>query len=276
VDSDYQLQIRQAVESDCPADWSWTHPAGSKPGYLFWLVLRGRGLLQCQQQEFALFPGQCFVMPLTASYHGSHDISDPVLIPWVIFDWINAAGESAPTAPAELPGLQRTLADPSFAAQLVDRVIGSFQAGDKLAAQTWLQSLLLEVQRCDAQAAMMPPGLPLAQARKIEHLCRLIRSKPGMSYDIATLARMFGSSVDHFTRVFRRVAGSTPSEFIIQCRISESMTLLRFSPLSIGAIAAELGYASAFYFSRQFRDRTGISPTDFRNGGTAQFRQIRR
>lgn len=66
------------------------------------------------------------------------------------------------------------------------------------------------------------------------------------------------------SRVFKQVTGSLPRDFIIQVRIDRAKQLLRESSLSIGEIADALGYPDVFFFSRQFKNRSGLSPTHFR------------
>jgi transcriptional regulator GlxA family with amidase domain len=56
----------------------------------------------------------------------------------------------------------------------------------------------------------------------------------------------------------------TPNEFIIRTRIQRAQTLLAFSNHGVSQIASLLGYADAFCFSHQFKQRTGVSPTEYR------------
>jgi len=53
-------------------------------------------------------------------------------------------------------------------------------------------------------------------------------------------------------------------EAMVRARVARARQLLLESDLSIKQIASELGYSSAFYFSRQFKAMTGGAPTDFR------------
>jgi AraC-like DNA-binding protein len=53
-------------------------------------------------------------------------------------------------------------------------------------------------------------------------------------------------------------------ELVIARRVDRVRLLLAETDLPLRAIAAEVGYASEFYLSRQFRERTGMSPREFR------------
>jgi AraC-like DNA-binding protein len=53
----------------------------------------------------------------------------------------------------------------------------------------------------------------------------------------------------------------------VQCRMDRARILLQETASSIGQISDELGYQDVGYFSRQFKQRTGRSPLDFRRLG---------
>ena len=53
-------------------------------------------------------------------------------------------------------------------------------------------------------------------------------------------------------------------QFVERHRMQHACQLLRLTSLTIAEIAAEAGYADAFYFSNRFRRYAGASPTQFR------------
>lgn len=55
------------------------------------------------------------------------------------------------------------------------------------------------------------------------------------------------------------------NEYITNQKISESKQLLKDTSLKIYEISDQLGFESAFYFSKVFKKSTGVSPKDFRN-----------
>jgi AraC-like DNA-binding protein len=86
---------------------------------------------------------------------------------------------------------------------------------------------------------------------------------------VARLAREFGCSVSHFSRTFAAVTGTRPQAFVIDARIERARELLTTTSLPIGAIAAEVGMADLFYFSRLFKRSLGIAPSEFRRQALA-------
>lgn len=83
--------------------------------------------------------------------------------------------------------------------------------------------------------------------------------------DWIALARRQGMSHSSFRRRFREVTGRSPLDYQIEIRINQAMELLRHTKQTVEEIAEQLGYANVHFFSRQFKERTGVPPRDFRN-----------
>lgn len=64
---------------------------------------------------------------------------------------------------------------------------------------------------------------------------------------------------DYFQREFQKRIGRTPRKYQEFCRMERAMHLLE-SGYSVGATAAEVGYADPYYFSRMFKRTMGLSP----------------
>ena len=90
-------------------------------------------------------------------------------------------------------------------------------------------------------------------------------------WQVKQLARDASMSVPHFFRCFRKVTGSTPISFLRRERINQAKRRLTESADSMKQIAEQVGYSDQFYFSRDFKRLTGVSPSEFRKreGGTA-------
>ena len=54
------------------------------------------------------------------------------------------------------------------------------------------------------------------------------------------------------------------NEYVTDCRIARAMELLRNTPKSAHAIAEEVGVANYTYFTKLFKRKTGLSPTEYR------------
>ncbi|MCF6272564.1 MAG: AraC family transcriptional regulator [Rhodobacteraceae bacterium] len=73
-----------------------------------------------------------------------------------------------------------------------------------------------------------------------------------------------GVTTTHLTRVCRETAGKPATIFIREKTMEEARYLLKETDQKIGAIAKDLGFSSAAYFTRLFTETTGSSPKTFR------------
>lgn len=70
-------------------------------------------------------------------------------------------------------------------------------------------------------------------------------------------------SPDYVSRVFRLETGIQLSEYIAKVRMAEACHLLESTDLPIGEIAYKTGFCDAAYFSKVFRIRNGVTPTQY-------------
>ena len=82
--------------------------------------------------------------------------------------------------------------------------------------------------------------------------------------DLEELANIAHMSQRSFLRVFHSATGSSPTAWVIGKRINRACGLLRHTDQRITEIAFDVGYSNSNYFTRQFRQVTGLSPRDYR------------
>jgi AraC-like DNA-binding protein len=67
-----------------------------------------------------------------------------------------------------------------------------------------------------------------------------------------------------FRKVFKNHTGLSPGQYYIQLKIERAKELLNNPDLPIKEIAYDLKFQNYFYFSKLFKEKTGITPTDHR------------
>lgn len=68
----------------------------------------------------------------------------------------------------------------------------------------------------------------------------------------------------HFSRLFKRSTGLTPSQYFIRLRMAEARRLLRETGRRVIEIGLDVGYASPSHFAQVFRRVVGVSPSEYR------------
>lgn len=99
---------------------------------------------------------------------------------------------------------------------------------------------------------------------EIEAAVDYIRRHYSEALSIDDLLRDIPLSKYHFIRIFRRIMGSTPYQYLMNYRISQAKTALRSSDLGIGEIAFSCGFTDVSNFIAQFRKQTGQTPSQYR------------
>jgi AraC family transcriptional regulator len=93
------------------------------------------------------------------------------------------------------------------------------------------------------------------------------------SLDLAGAARVAGVSAYHFLRLFARVTGVTPHQYLLRTRLRRAARLLAQDERPIADIAYEVGFNDLSNFVRTFHRAAGAAPRQFR-GAARQERKI--
>jgi AraC-like DNA-binding protein len=67
-----------------------------------------------------------------------------------------------------------------------------------------------------------------------------------------------------FRKAFKTYTGIAPHQYLLQLKIEKAKMLLFNRSKSIKEIAFSLNFDSAFYFSKLFKEKVGVSPKEYR------------
>ena len=81
---------------------------------------------------------------------------------------------------------------------------------------------------------------------------------------VEMLANACGMSPSHFRRVFHKVIGLAPKEYITRCFLNKAQKLLLTTDKSILEISMETGFQDSSGFNRHFLTKTNMTPSEFR------------
>ncbi|NRF96189.1 response regulator [Paenibacillus frigoriresistens] len=82
--------------------------------------------------------------------------------------------------------------------------------------------------------------------------------------NLNTISSFVNVSPTYLGALFKRAKGQTISDNITSVRISKAKELLRHTHMKIMEISEKVGYANQYYFSANFKKRTGETPRDYR------------
>ena len=88
--------------------------------------------------------------------------------------------------------------------------------------------------------------------------------------NLDAIARQAELSPFHFLRLFARVLGVTPHQYLVRCRLRDAARLLADPARSITDVAFDVGFADLSNFVRTFRRAAGVSPRAFRRAAKGE------
>jgi len=78
------------------------------------------------------------------------------------------------------------------------------------------------------------------------------------------LAKNFHINKFQITKDYSKYMGSPPIDYLLSKKVSYAKDLLRYTKLSVKQISLEIGIENTAYFSRLFKNKTGLSPSQYR------------
>ena len=94
--------------------------------------------------------------------------------------------------------------------------------------------------------------------------------------EVEDIAAEIGMTYQRLLDLFRDYTGLTPYQYFLQLRIHRSKELLMDRSLSIKEVATRMNFDNQYYFSRLFRKKAGMSPSEWRETGDDESADIRR
>ncbi|MDO5132931.1 MAG: AraC family transcriptional regulator [Eubacteriales bacterium] len=82
--------------------------------------------------------------------------------------------------------------------------------------------------------------------------------------DLDEMAKLCMISKPHLIRCFKKELGCTPHDYLLDYRLRQAKELLVSSSRTVEEIAEECGFNSISHFSRAFKGRIGMSPSEYR------------
>ena len=116
-----------------------------------------------------------------------------------------------------------------------------------------MKSNQIAVQTANAEPAV------IAKAKQF------IREHHTEELSLGRVAVAVHTSVFYFCKLFRKVTGTTFTEFVSRTRVEKAKNLLLNPNLRVSEIAYEIGFQSLTHFNRVFKKVSGESPTEYRD-----------
>lgn len=115
-----------------------------------------------------------------------------------------------------------------------------------------------------AEESRRLPNLVGERHQQMDQLAQILTQNPSRDRSMADLASMMNMTSGNLNRVVRAETGMTLSAYIETKIMTEACRQLAFTRMSVSEVGFSLGYTDPPYFSRRFRKRIGVTPTEYR------------
>lgn len=126
------------------------------------------------------------------------------------------------------------------------------------------QVLILLLRSLEAAPEKLQPRHSVHNENQIirqaqQYICSHVRSK----LSVPQVAAQVDVSSSYLTTLFHKHLQIAPGEYIRRIRLQESKQMIRENTMNFTQIAAALHYSTVHHFSRQFKEKFGITPSEY-------------
>ncbi|OWA37216.1 hypothetical protein B9G55_03870 [Saccharibacillus sp. O16] len=165
--------------------------------------------------------------------------------------WSDPTWLSDEAAEARLPASRlRTICE------TIERHWRGAEAGERMKARAQFMELIGD---WITASASPQPDLPLLLQRTKTFIDEHYREP----LKLDELADMAGLSRNYYVGQFKKRYGKSVVEYMTDLRIRRAKRLMAGSGLKLREVAQQVGYSDEFYFSRRFKQETGVTPSAY-------------
>ncbi len=151
--------------------------------------------------------------------------------------------------------------------ELFERLVNEYTTGTpgfELAIKADLLQIFLELYRTVPFSKLNAAERQIRQreGKRFQVLFQYLDNHYNQNITLDQMAEIANYSMYYFSRLFHRLTGKKPMEYLRNLRLQKSMELL-LSGMSVSETAMHCGFNSPNYFSKIFREEFGQAPSAF-------------
>lgn len=233
--------------------------------FLIHFVISGQGTYQCMGQEYVLRRGDCFCIFPGDLIRYSSDQDHPWCYYWIGFNGFYA------NQLLHLLGI--TSYQPVVHTEDVESVLTYFKKitqvfreqvkNSDLQAIAYLRLILAALGQNISPMHMDKKDPSSHIEEQVAHTIRYLTLQYWQPISIRKLAEELGYHRTHFSKMFKKITGCSPLQYLYKVRMERAEQLLKRS-LTVEQVASSVGYSDPLYFSKQFKRWSGYCPMDYR------------
>jgi len=234
--------------------------------HLIHVVISGKGRFRIRGKQYELSAGDSFIIFPGELFEYESDSTEP----W-FYRWIATRGQQMDVALSSM-GISASnpiicTSDYEHIPSLVNDITQALRTGDSscdMLANGYLR-LLIAAYMQHTEVNVPAQKEPLSDIEyQIEQGIRFLTLQYSQPISIERLARSVGYHRTYYSKMFKKLTGLSPMNFLLKIRM-ERAKLLMGTRLTIEQISSSVGFADPLYFSKQYRKWYGMSPSEYRS-----------
>lgn len=134
-----------------------------------------------------------------------------------------------------------------------------------------VEEIVVRLLRSDASTAIRNITAVTRSALRIQKSIQFIQIEFRRPLSVSDLATQAAMSPSHYAHSFRQVAGVSPMRYLRDVRLDKARALLLGGGLHASEVAASVGFESSAHFTREFKRRFDVSPTEYTRQMSSQW-----
>lgn len=234
----------------------------SRPVYIIHIILKGKGIYVVDNKKYNIKAGQGFIIEPNVITFYQADSKEPWSYCWIAFD-----GEGAEKYLQELGLIQQK---PIFKTQRVEELFELIKEmlksqENNLANELKIQGLFYQffsiiveensVENIENNEQLNP---------YVNKALDYIKKNYWDDINVNSIIEYIGLNRSYFSNLFRKSMGITLQEYLSVFRLSRANELLDMTDENIEDIANNCGYNDPLVFSKAYKRKYGVTPTQHR------------
>lgn len=235
----------------------------SRPNYILHYIMKGKGIYQVGETKYQLKEGQVFLIEPESPTFYQADKEDP----WSYL-WVGFGGTEAERFVRDL-GLnsRQLICECEYGEELKEIVFEMLHHTQSTAENLYyLQGKLYQF------FSVLARGMEIREyandtkeSMYVQEAIDYIKNFYSQGITVADIAKYLVLNRSYLYTVFMNSLGISPKEFLTEFRISRGKEQLSLTDLSIEEIAVSCGYQNSPAFGKAFKQKTGMTPSEYRN-----------
>ena len=237
----------------------------ARPNYILHYVMKGKGIYQVGETKYQLKEGQAFLIEPESLTFYQADKKDP----WSYL-WVGFGGTEAQRFVRDLGLNSRQLTcECEYGKELKEIVFEMLRHTYSTAENIYyLQGKLYQF------FSVLARGIEIQQyaddmkeSIHVQEAIAYIKNYYSQKITVEDIANhlALNRSYSSFYRAFKKEYGISPKDFLTEFRISRGKEQLTLTDLSVEEIAVSCGYRNSLAFGKVFKQKMGMTPTEYRN-----------